>query len=237
MATYKSTAIIFRTLKYGESSLIVEAYTREKGVRSFIVNGVRSSRKSNKAALYQVMNIVDIVAYDKADNSLARIKEIKIHKLYQNLSRNIIKSSIATMMIEVARNAIKEHEANDDLYAFLEDQLTTLDLHDEDLTTYPIVFMVGLSSHLGIAPANDFSEHTNQFDLTEGSFIPFDTSRTACMTTEVSQYFSHVMKDPSTKIPKSVRVNMLNQLVLYYQYHLPSFAPLKSMSILSTILA
>lgn len=238
MSTYKSTAIIFRTLKYRDSSLIVDAYTRERGLRSFIVNGVRSSRKNNNAGIYQVMNIVDLVAYDKAENSLARIKEIKLHQLFNHISRDIVKSSIATMMIEVSRNAIKEHEAQFELYDFLENQLMQLDNGLHDLSLYPIQFMCGLAQHLGIAPANDRDEKLTQFDLVEGTFIQHGMSSNKCLSLSESAYLSSILNnEEDLKIPKSIRTSLLQNMVNYYQYHLTNFAPLKSLSILSTILS
>lgn len=238
MNTYKSTAIIFKTLKYRDSSLIVDAFTRERGLRSYIVNGVRSARKGNNAGLYQVTNIVDLVAYEKAENSLSRIKEIKLHRLYMELSRDIIKSSIATMIIEVARNAIKEHEAHVELYDFLENQLLTLDAGDHDLSLYPIRFMCGLAHHLGIAPSNDYSPYHDQFDLVEGVYVAHGTSSNRCLAIDESAYLSRLLQDEAhLKIPKSIRNSLLQNMANYFQYHLPSFAPLKSLSILSTVLS
>ena len=42
---HKTKAIILRTVKYGETSLIVTAYTELYGLQSYIEQGVRASTK------------------------------------------------------------------------------------------------------------------------------------------------------------------------------------------------
>ena len=46
---YESKAIVLNYIKHGETSIITKVFTREFGVQSFIVKGVRSkkSRKKN----------------------------------------------------------------------------------------------------------------------------------------------------------------------------------------------
>ncbi|MEL6276480.1 MAG: recombination protein O N-terminal domain-containing protein, partial [Bacteroidota bacterium] len=49
-------AIIFRATKYQESSLILDAYTELKGLRKYIISGVRKAKARTPASLLQVMN-------------------------------------------------------------------------------------------------------------------------------------------------------------------------------------
>ena len=72
----KTRGIVFRSLKYGETSLIVDIFTEERGLRSYLINGVRSKRGKVKASLLQIMSLVEIVAYDKHERGLNRVKEI-----------------------------------------------------------------------------------------------------------------------------------------------------------------
>ena len=44
----KTAGIIFQTKKYSESSLIADIYTEEKGLRSYIISGVRSKKGKGK---------------------------------------------------------------------------------------------------------------------------------------------------------------------------------------------
>ena len=72
----KTRGIILRTLKYGETSLIMDIYTENYGLNSYIVGGVRNKKSTTKSGSLQIMSLVEIVAYHKSAKSLYRIKEI-----------------------------------------------------------------------------------------------------------------------------------------------------------------
>ena len=148
MSLFKSIGIVFRSVKYSETSLILEVFTREKGMRSFIVSGVRSSKSKNKASLYQHLNILDLVAYDK-DNKLARIKECGIEYYYQRLSYDVVRSSIGLFLLEVCKNAIKEKEENIELFDFIYERLKLLDSDTpQNFGLFPIKFLLELSQFI-----------------------------------------------------------------------------------------
>src|SRR5690606_27448832 len=73
----KTRGIVFRSVKYSETSLIVDIYTEEKGLRKYIISGVRKARSSVSAGLFQVMSLVDIVGYEREGKDLNRLKEIR----------------------------------------------------------------------------------------------------------------------------------------------------------------
>ncbi|MBS1655487.1 MAG: recombination protein O N-terminal domain-containing protein, partial [Bacteroidetes bacterium] len=62
---HKTKGIVLRTVKYGETSVIVTIYTELFGIQSYLVNGVRVSSKkgSGKANLFQPSAILDMVVY------------------------------------------------------------------------------------------------------------------------------------------------------------------------------
>jgi DNA repair protein RecO (recombination protein O) len=52
---HKTKGLVLRTVKYGETSIIVTIFTELFGVQTYLVNGVRSSSKkgAGKAGLFQ----------------------------------------------------------------------------------------------------------------------------------------------------------------------------------------
>ncbi|MBK6666768.1 MAG: DNA repair protein RecO [Saprospiraceae bacterium] len=136
MKVYSTEGIIFRVLKYSETSIICDIFTREKGLRSYIVSGVRTTKAGQKAAIYRPLNIVNLVSYDMEHDKLARITEISLSVHYQNINIDVIISSIAIFMLEVCRNAIKEREANEELYLFLTEWLDFLDKKNNLIRRY-----------------------------------------------------------------------------------------------------
>ena len=68
-------AIVLRSIKYGDTSLISTLFTETQGVQTYITQGVRSAKaKTNKAALLQPATLLDVVVYHKPNTNFYRIK-------------------------------------------------------------------------------------------------------------------------------------------------------------------
>ena len=239
MSLFKSIGIVFRTVKYSETSLILEIFTREKGMRSFIVSGVRKSKSKNKASKYQHLNILDLVAYDK-DNTLARIKECKIDHYYQKLTLDVVRSSIGLFLLEVCKNAIREKEANVELFDFIHNRLQLLDSDvPQNFGLFPIKFLLELSQYIGFMPYNNYGEDQPFFDLYNGRFIPEMTEKYVS-NLEVSKYISVINNTNMDQlvdlnVRKEVRNQIIDDLIVYFRLHIDQFKELKTLQVLRTI--
>jgi len=236
----KTKGIVFRSVKYKETSLILDIYTRELGLRSYIISGVRKKNAKTSAAILQVMNIVEMIVYEREGRQLNRIKEIKPAYSYEKLTFNIGKSSVGIFLLEIIRKSIKEREHNQALFDFLMDAYILLDLTKESISSFHIVFLVRLSAILGFIPENNFSELNNFFDLREGHFlanapfhkdyISFPESKLLHECLSFSLEKSHTFKVDATQ-----RIILLEQLILYYKIHLDDHSQIKSLDIFKDI--
>ena len=111
---HKTSGIILHTVKYSETSLIVKIYTRDFGLQSYMVTGVRSKKSKNKASLFQPLALVELEVSNTNKGSLQRISEINILHPYSDIPYNIVKSSIAIFLNEILYKAIKEEHADED---------------------------------------------------------------------------------------------------------------------------
>lgn len=242
MKIYGTQGIVFRSLKYGESSLILDIYTRAKGLRSYIVSGVRSLKsKSGNIALYQLMNQLDIVAYDNDADKLSRIKEVRLHKHYSLLQSDVVRSSVGIFILEVCRNAIKEKESNPELYDFLKIYFNKLDQSDTRMRYLPHFFMLQFSRILGFYPMNNLSEMNRYFNQTDGQFIrqSFTPGHIVLGENDSSLIFKLLEADSDDLEPifnASEVSRSLDLLIEYYKEHLSGFKPLRSLEVLRTVL-
>jgi DNA repair protein RecO (recombination protein O) len=236
----KTKGIIFRSVKYRETSLILEIYTREYGLRSYIINGVRKAKATTSAALLQVMSLLDIVAYEQESRDINRIKEVKPFYLYQNLLFDIRRSSVGMFMLEIARKSIREKEPNPSLFDFLEESFRLLDETKESIVSFHISFLIHLSVRLGLQPEFNFSEDRSYFDLREGVFVkntPFHMDYLGKEeSTKLNQFMHHEMVDcHQIEIDKKTRLELLSNLVKYFKIHLGDFGEIKSLEIFREI--
>ena len=126
---HKARGIVLRTVKYGETSLIVTIFTDLFGIQSYLINGVRASTKkgSGKANLFQPAAILDLIVYYNEFKNLQRIKEFRWGHLYQNILSDIKKNAVSLFMVELLTKCLKQPETNEDLFHFVEDSFLQLD--------------------------------------------------------------------------------------------------------------
>jgi len=238
----KSRGIVFRTIKYSETSIITDIFTREKGLRSFIVNGVRKAKPKFSQSLFQIMSQVDILAYDNDRKNLNRIKEIQSDYNYVDLPFNVIKSSIGVFMTELCQKSIKEREANFELYDFLSDWFKYLDQCNHSISNIHLKFMIDFSSLLGFQPMNNFNEiEKPYFNLEEGYFTSNATEGKYIMSGHSSRIFHDLMNTElaniaSVKLSRESRAGIIDQLIIFYKLHIENFPNLNSVSVLAEVL-
>lgn len=147
----KTRGIVFRQTRFGETSLVVSIFTEKYGLRSYLVNGVRSTSSRSKAALFQPLTQLDLVVYHKEHAEILRLKEVRVLYAYRHLSVDMRKAALALFISEVLNRCVKEQSHADDLCDFLVKALQLLDEtgHPED---FHLTFMLHLSRHLGFQP-------------------------------------------------------------------------------------
>ena len=169
MAIVTTKAIVLSALKYGDTSLIVKCYTQEEGVKSYLVRGVLKPKKSGlKAAHFQPLTQLRIVANHNSKNTLNSIKEVQVINPYATFHTDIVKQSVVLFLSEILSNSIQEEEQNSALYEYLETAFIWLDIHDK-VANFHLLFLLNLTGFLGFYP--DTSETNKKgFDLLEGVF-------------------------------------------------------------------
>src|ERR1700752_1744268 len=110
--THKTKGIVLRSIKYGETSLVVTIFTELFGVQTYMVNGVRSAKKTAaNAGHFQPSAILDLVVYHKPSQNMQRIREFSWAFLYKEVMSDVVRNSIATYMVELLHKCLKQPEA------------------------------------------------------------------------------------------------------------------------------
>ena len=238
---YTTEGIVFRAMKYGETSMISDIYTLDFGLKSYIAGNVRNKRNAGKANVFYPGNIVQITAYPSNEGQLARLKEIHHFHKYKKVNNDVIYTAITTFLIEMCRKAIQEHEANVSLYEFIKHELIELDKGGQKLNTFHLFFLLKLTSFLGFEPLNNWESSRSFFDIASGEFTVENFVSISVLTEEVSMGL-HLLLDVlegsplEVKFSHQLRDELLDKIVLFYKYHVPSFGKVNSLEVLRTIL-
>lgn len=155
--THKTKGIVLRSIKYGETSLVVTIFTEMFGVQTYMVNGVRTSKKSSsKANQFQPTAVLDLVVYHSDNKSMQRIKEFSWAVLYENLLSDVIRNSIAAYMAELIYKCLKQPEANTDLFNFCEESFLQLDKAGKTVSANFALFFTLHLAHFWIPDDGQF---------------------------------------------------------------------------------
>jgi len=245
-AIHKTSGIVLRTVKYGETSLIADIYTELFGRQSYLINGVRSSSKKGMglANLFQPAAILDLEVYHNELKSLQRIKEFKWGYLYKNIFFDVLKNSVALFMIELFQKCLKQPETNSELFSFAEDAFINLDESaDMVLANYALYFSLHLTSFFGLKIDDNYSEKDNILDLQEGFFVNERPLHGHYLEEKLSLVTSQLLKTMQPgelreiNLNREIRVVLLNAYKNFFALHIQDFGIVKSLPVLQELLA
>ncbi len=242
--THKTKGIVLRTVKYGETSLVITILTELFGVQTYMVNGVRSSKKSAaKANYFQPAAILDLIVYHNDAKNMQRIKEFSWGFLYNTVLTDVIKNSVAAYMVELLFKCLKQPETNTDLFNFCEDVLLQLDKNNtKTAANFPLFFALHLPFFLGFRITDNYSNDNNTLDLQEGVFINHPPPHPHFMSDEAAKITSQVLK---VMQPYELEDFLLNQQIRrqlllryqdYYALHITEFGQMKTLLVLHEVL-
>lgn len=237
----KTRGIIFKSVKYSESSLILDIYTENLGLQKYIISGVRTKKAKTQASLLQVMSLVDLVAYYRENKSLNRIKEVRPAYIFTNLPFDVRRSAIGQFMTEIARKSIKEAEKNQPLFQFLFDSFVFLDKTPQSVANLHLLFIIALTYFLGFTPGGDYSDQTPFFDLKEGMFLAQKPDHPHFMSAFQGQCLDLFLNADREQchqiaISREDRAKILRLLIDFYRLHIENFPTIFSHEILEEVL-
>lgn len=233
-----SPAIVIHSLRYSEADLITTLFSEKYGLRSYLLKGVLKSKRGKiRASLFQPLTLLEIEANHKNKGTLESIREAKILVPLQTLHTHPVKTAMVFFLSEVLKNSIREEEANADLFEDLKTMLLWLDTH-ENINNFHIVFLIKLTEHIGFYPDVSFLE-LDYFNLQEGCFQKHSTSAYCLKGDNISKLkqFLGTRFEESMNIAltKSVRKDILNMLLVYFELHLHGFKKPKSLIVINEI--
>jgi len=242
--THKTRGIVLRTTKYGETSLVVTAYTELFGTQTYMVNGVRSSKKTGaKANLFQPAALLDLVVYHHENKAMQRIKEFSWAYLYDNLLHDVIRNSMASYLVELMGKSLKQPENNSDLFLFCEHALQWLDKSPlPEALNFPLYFTLQLSGFLGFRMTDNYDETHGILDLQEGCFTVSEPVHPHFITGENAAFTSHLLKVmhpgelAELKLNRQQRRGLLLRYLDYFSLHMADFGQMKTLTVLHEVL-
>lgn len=238
----KTRGIVLRSVRFGESSLIVDVLTKSSGRVSFMVHIPKTSKGKIKKQYFQPMTLLDFEYDFRQRSNLQRIKDVRVSLPYSSIPIDPAKSCISLFLSEFIYYATRNEQENPTLFTYISTSLEWLDNAYEDFANFHLVFMMRLGKFLGFHPfLEDFTPGCF-FDLRNGCFTLSMPLHADFLNAADAGHLYNLMRMnfDTMKLFKLSRDdrNRITEIVLrYYKLHLPNMPELQSFDILREVFA
>ena len=235
-----TNAILLNSVKYGESSLILQCYTSRFGRISLLAKGARKKSKGKPKLIPQPLQILSISISKKETRELSILREMEFSYMATQTGVDIRRSAIAIFIADLLTHSLREEDRDDQLYSFLHESIIALDTIVRGVENFHLYFVVRLSEYLGLSPATPTTTGNGQLDYDSGIFIPEEPAHDKVMDSFNSDLFVRFANTDFNSLHlieiNGYQRNAFLSLVLnYYSHHLPGSGNLKSLPVLREI--
>ncbi len=241
---HNTKGIVLRVTKYGDTSIIMTAYTELFGVQQYMVKGVRvtSKKGANKGVFYQPAAILQMEVYHSPMKQLQMVKEVSWDFVYQNVYSDVLRNAVATYIVEVLQQTMQP-EPHPELFYLIEDTFKQLDKGGPSLVgNLPIYFLIHLSQTLGFGLQGVYSNDTPILDVHEGNFVankplhPYFLEGLEAQTASTFLSLQLYNELEMIHLNGAQRKKILELFQLSLSWHYKKFSEIKSLPILQAVL-
>jgi DNA repair protein RecO (recombination protein O) len=241
---HNTKGIVLRVTKYGDTSIIMSAYTELFGLQQYIIKGARvtSKKGANKGVFYQPAAILQMEVYHTPMKAMQMVKEVSWDYVYQNVYSDVLRNAVALYIVEVLQQTMQP-EPHPEMFYLIEDTFKQLDKGGAGLVSnLPIYFLIHLSQTMGFGLQGKYSNETPILDIKEGEFVskpPAHPYYLEAQTAQVASTFLQVQfyNDLETiSFSGAQRKKILELFQLSLSWHYKKFSEIKSLPILQSIL-
>lgn len=237
----KTQGIVLHSLKYKDTSIIVDIYTEVAGRASFLVPVSRSRKAAVKPVLFQPLALVELEADFRPNATIYKVKEAKSLCPFASIPYDPFKSAIALFLSEFLYRALREEAENRPLFAYLQHSIRWLDACGGGFANFHLVFLMRLSRFLGLYPNLEDYHRGDWFDLRNACFTSLrPQSHSDCIGPEEASRLAVLMRLKYETMHlfamnRAERARCLTVMNEYYRLHLPDFPVLKSLEVLKEL--
>ena len=236
----KTRGIILHQIKYTDSGIVTQIYTRKFGRQSFLIKGMRNKKTGKHNILFQPMFILDLELYYKATREMQTLKEFTVAFTPFNIYSNIKKSCVAIFLGEVLTSVLKEESPHNEMFDYIEESVLYFEKCKEGFANFHIAFLAGLSSFLGFEPGPRLEKDEVFFDMLNGIFVPIPPVHSNYANEEITNILADFFVASYDSIGNialtgKMRNDVLETLLRFYSLHLPGLKKIKSLDVLKEV--
>jgi len=236
----KTEAIVLHAIKYGETRMIVDVFTRAQGRLSLIVSIPKSPKAKVRKQLFQPLTLLEAELDVRPQAQLQKLRDVRLYIPFTTIPFNPHKLAISLFVSEFLYHALRGEQRNEPLFDYITGSVQWLDGQTDSFSNFHLVFLMRLSRFLGFYPNLDDYQPGDYFDLRESVFCTLPPlHRDVLAPSEADKLQLMMRMDYPTmhlfRLSHHERNRLLEIAINYYRLHLPSFPDLKSLSVLKEL--
>ncbi len=231
----KLSAIVLRTTPYSDSSVIARLFTDVYGMQAYLVNGVRKKKAAITPAMLQPLTLVHLEAYQRENAGLQRIKELHVYPVLPRLQQDPLHGLAASLLAECLMRAVREDSEQPELFEWLQQQVLLLETTDQPGLEM-LAILTRLTEWMGFKPQVFAERQGAWFNLNEGRFEGQHDFRSAYASAVTARQLAFFLVNDAFAPDDQPGLAYLDDLLKYYQLHLPGFGLPRSLDVVREML-
>lgn len=228
----KDIGFVLSRISYSETSSIIKCFTRENGLKTFLIQG----GKKKYSFMLQAYTPIEFTFYQKREE-LAKMYDPSLLVSLNEVLFNPIKSGFLFFQAEIILQCLKEGQTDENLFRFMMNELLWLK-ELEQQANYLLCWMLEFTNIQGFKPY--VLEEGTCFDLINGEISRQSKEHNQCVHhPDILILIELLEKDKkeamSLKITKESRKFLLFLLIDYLKIHISDFHVPKSLEVYQTI--
>lgn len=235
----KTRGIVLHTIPYNDTLSVVHVYTERYGRVAYTLPRGAGRAAKMARAMYMPLSLLELEVEVRPGREMQRIREARTWLPLPYVQSDPVRAALAMFLAEFLTAALRSHEPQPDLFAYVARSVSLLDRVGCGLGNFHISFLVGFTSFMGIMPDADGYRDGAYFDMQEGIFV---TSRPlineSLPPAEASVLPRLLRMDYANmhlfRFTRSERATILDRIISYYRMHL-SIGRLSSPAVLHAL--
>lgn len=175
MASFTERGIVIKRSDYGDNNCILKIFTRDSGIVSAVIYGVKRGKNNGKAASGQFLCYGDYELYN-GRSALSTVDNVNIIDAFLPISGDIAKLALCAYMAEVVTSYLGENNPDERLFKIFLNCVYALAHRSDSVDKIKCVFELKLMCAEGFSPMLNRcvccgSSDIEAFDSTAGGMV------------------------------------------------------------------
>ena len=232
--------IIIHVNAYSDTYSIVHVYTELYGRMSYLVARQRKQKTRLSNAHLRPLSLVEMEVKHQKTREIQQIKEVRIDYPLVSIPSHPVKNAIALFLAEILYRILQTTESDSKLFDYLCNSIRYLEILEQGIANFHLVFLMNMSRYLGIFPNTELYAPGVYFDLQNGVFADRTPDHPHYLNKEESVIFSRLLRMNYENMAlytfsRKERTMIIQHILDYYRLHSIDFQEIKSLTVMQSL--